>query len=63
MLKLFHEFKDFLKEYKVIGLFKTKGNVEADVDVETGVVVQTKQPWWTSISTEVKGNTASQVSA
>ena len=51
------------KEYKVLGLFKARGDVEADVDVETGIVVKTSRPWWAVVSTEVKGNAASQISA
>ena len=51
------------KEYKALGLFKARGNVVADVDIETGIVVKTSRPWWAAISTEVKGNTASQISA
>lgn len=39
------------KQVKVIGLFKAKMNIEANVDAETGEIISTKVPWWASIST------------
>ena len=48
------------KEYKVFGLFRAKANVETNVNAETGAIIATKTPWWTTISTEVKGEAASQ---
>ena len=49
------------KEYRVFGLIRAKANVETNVDAETGAIINTNVPWWTRISTEVKGNSASQV--
>lgn len=49
------------KEYKIFGLFRSKADVKVYVDVETGTVVKVNKPWWTSISTEVKGSTDSQI--
>ncbi len=40
------------KPVKVFGLFRAKMNVEANVDAETGEVISSKVPWWSSISTE-----------
>lgn len=37
---------------KVLGLFKTKVNVEAEIDAETGEIIRTKKPWWASITPE-----------
>lgn len=51
------------KEYKMFGLFRAKGDVTAYVDVETGKVIKINKPWWAVISTEVKGDTASQISS
>ena len=39
------------KEVKVLGLFKAKMNVEANVNAETGEIISSKVPWWASIST------------
>lgn len=40
------------KETKVLGLFKTRMRVEAQVDAETGEVMQTKKPWWAFLAKE-----------
>jgi len=34
------------KEGKMLGLFKVKGKVSAEVDAETGEVVKVHKPWW-----------------
>jgi hypothetical protein len=38
------------KQVRVLGLFRAKMNVEANVDAETGEVISSKAPWWSSIS-------------
>jgi len=40
------------KDAKVLGIFKAKMDVEAQVDAETGDVVQTKKPWWAFLASE-----------
>lgn len=40
------------KNAKVLGVFNAKMDVEAQVDAETGDVVQTKKPWWAFLATE-----------
>lgn len=40
------------KESKVFGLFKAKMNVEAQVDAETGEIIQSHKPWWAFLATE-----------
>lgn len=34
------------KEGKMLGLFKVKGKVSADIDAETGEVLKVHKPWW-----------------
>ncbi|NMB67040.1 hypothetical protein GYA25_03200 [Candidatus Woesearchaeota archaeon] len=38
------------KETRILGLFKARMNVEAQVDAETGEVIQAKRPWWAFLS-------------
>lgn len=40
------------KQARVLGLFKTKMQVEAQVDAESGEVVQSKRPWWAFMASE-----------
>ena len=40
------------QDARVFGLFKTKMNVQAQVDAETGAVVQAKKPWWAFLATQ-----------
>lgn len=40
------------KEAKVLGLFKTRMHVRAEVDAETGEVMKTNKPWWAFIASE-----------
>jgi hypothetical protein len=40
------------KDSKVFGLFKKKMNVQAQVDAETGEVLESKKPWWAFIASE-----------
>jgi hypothetical protein len=37
---------------KVLGLFKTKMSVEAQIDAETGEVIQSKRPWWSFLAVQ-----------
>ncbi len=41
------------KQYKVFGLFRARARVNAEVDAETGEVINTNKPWWVAISSEV----------
>jgi hypothetical protein len=40
------------KEARVLGMFKTKMQVQAQVDAETGEVIQTRKPWWAFLASE-----------
>ncbi|MGE0792921.1 MAG: hypothetical protein AB7V77_01930 [Candidatus Woesearchaeota archaeon] len=40
------------KEARVLGLFKTRMRVNADVDAETGEVINTGKPWWAFLASE-----------
>lgn len=40
------------KEVKVLGLFRARMNVEAQVDAETGEVIRERKAWWAFIATE-----------
>ena len=40
------------KEARIFGIFKTKMQVQAQVDGETGEVIQTKKPWWAFLAVE-----------
>ncbi len=40
------------KESKVLGLFKAKMQVQAQVDAENGEVILAKKPWWAFLATE-----------
>jgi len=40
------------KQAKMLGLFKTKMQVQAQVDAESGEVIQTKKPWWAFLASE-----------
>ena len=43
---------DATKNTKVLGLFNAKMSVQAQVDAETGAVVQAKKPWWAFLATQ-----------
>ena len=34
------------KEGKMLGLFRVKGKVSAEVDAESGEVIKIRKPWW-----------------
>ncbi|MFA7707732.1 MAG: hypothetical protein WCX73_02175 [Candidatus Pacearchaeota archaeon] len=40
------------KQAKVLGMFKTQMQVQAQVDAETGETIQTKKPWWAFLASE-----------
>ena len=40
------------KDSKLLGLFKKKMKVEAQVNAETGDVLSAKKPWWAFLATE-----------
>lgn len=40
------------KQARFLGLFKTKMQVQAQVDAETGEVIQSKKPWWAFLASE-----------
>lgn len=40
------------KDAKLFGLFKTKMQVQAQVDAENGEVIQSKKPWWAFLASE-----------
>ncbi|MFC1685538.1 hypothetical protein ACFLZZ_00785 [Nanoarchaeota archaeon] len=39
---------------KVFGLFRARMQVQAQVDAETGELIQTKKPWWAFLATEAE---------
>lgn len=41
------------KQVRILGLFKAKMNVEANVDAGTGEVISAKVPWWAFLSANV----------
>lgn len=40
------------RDSKIFGLFGARMNVQAQVDAETGEIIQTKKPWWAFLATE-----------
>jgi hypothetical protein len=40
------------KEARFLGLFKTTMQVQAQIDAETGEVIQAKKPWWAFLASE-----------
>jgi len=40
------------KEARVLAMFKTKMQVKAQVDAESGEVIQAKKPWWAFLASE-----------
>jgi hypothetical protein len=40
------------KDAKVLGMFKTRMQVQAQIDAETGEVIKTKKAWWAFLATE-----------
>lgn len=44
------------KKMKVLGLFRAKANVVANVDAETGEVISVKRPWWAFLATDASAS-------
>lgn len=42
------------KQARILGIFGSKMNVEAQVDAETGEVMNTKRPWWSFMARVVE---------
>jgi len=40
------------KEARILGMFKTRMKVQAQIDAETGEVIQTKKPWWAFLASK-----------
>jgi len=40
------------RHFRILGMFKTKAQVKAQVDAENGEIIQTKKPWWAFLATE-----------
>jgi hypothetical protein len=40
------------KEARVLALFKTKMQVQAQINAETGEVIMSKKPWWAFLASE-----------
>lgn len=40
------------KEARMFGIFKTRMNVEAQIDAETGEVIKSRKPWWAFLASE-----------
>lgn len=51
-LKVVYELKSE-KQGKMLGLFKVRANVSAEVDAETGDVLKVKKPWWAFLATGI----------
>ncbi len=51
--KLSYEVK-VKKEFKILGLFKSKKEVNAEVDADSGNVTKIRRPWWSFIASESK---------
>jgi len=40
------------RHFRILGMFKARGQVKAQVNAETGEIIQVKKPWWTFLATE-----------
>ena len=40
------------RHFRILGLFRTKAQVKAQVDAETGKIVSVKKPWWAFLAYE-----------
>lgn len=52
-VKLVYEVKT-QRQSKVLGLFRTRMNVQAQVDTESGEIIRVKKPWWAFLASEPK---------
>ncbi len=41
------------KEGKILGIFKAKGKVSAEIDAETGEVTKINKPWWAFLASRI----------
>ena len=51
--KLAYEYQE-QSQVRVFGLFKAKMKVQAQVDAETGEVIQQQKPWWSFLASQEK---------
>lgn len=51
------------KEARMFGLFRVDMPVQAQVDAETGAVIESKKPWWAFLATEARAETNAQANA
>ena len=51
--KMAYELKS-QRNSRVLGMFKARMNVEAQVDAETGELVRTNKPWWAFLASEAE---------
>ncbi len=40
------------QQARIFGIFKTKMQVQAQVDAEDGEIIQIKRPWWSFLATK-----------
>ena len=40
------------RHMRILGLFKTKAQVKAEIDAETGEIISVKKPWWAFLALE-----------
>lgn len=57
--KLAYEYKG-QAQVKVLGLFKARMRVQAQVDAETGEIIQSKRPWWSFLVSKEKSEEETQ---
>ncbi len=53
------------KEAKIFGIFRKKMQIRAEIDAETGEVIEIERPWWSglAVETETKANAAGSARA
>lgn len=42
------------KQYKILGLFKTRSSVKAEINAENGEILSEKKPWWAFLASETE---------
>jgi hypothetical protein len=40
------------RHFRILGMFRTKANVRAQIDAENGEVIRTNKPWWAFLASE-----------
>ncbi len=48
------------KQARILGLFRARMNVQAQVDAETGALISTKKPWWAFLASETNASAESE---